>query len=86
VPWAGDNYEIWTQVAGVSHPNDRGSPRSRQEIIRRYCRDGGDLELVPEPWNRHSKKGDAIGLWVEGGPGLFGRKWLQAAGNQAHFS
>jgi hypothetical protein len=76
-PRDGDNYEIWTEVAGVSYNNNRGHPRSRQEIIRRYCRDGNELSLVPEPWNKHSRKGNAVGLWIAGGVGLLGRSRYQ---------
>jgi hypothetical protein len=75
--WDGDNYEIWTEVAGVSYNNNRGHPRSRQEIIRRYCRDGNELSLVPEPWNKHSRTGNAVGLWIRGGGGLLGRSRYQ---------
>jgi hypothetical protein len=77
MPWDGDNYEIWAEVAGVSYNNDQGHPRSRQEIIRRYCRDGYELSLVPEPWNKHSRKGNAVGLWIAGGVGLLGRSRYQ---------
>lgn len=40
---------FYTKVVGVTFNNDDGS--GRQEIIRRYCKPGGDLIMAAEPNN-----------------------------------
>jgi hypothetical protein len=52
--------EFFTTVAGVSHHNRDGA--SRQEIIRKYCYVGQELELIREPDNPHDPH--AVGLWI----------------------
>lgn len=51
---------IRTKVSGVTFANPDGT--DRQEIIRRYCRAGGELLLRPEPDNEHDDL--AISVWV----------------------
>jgi hypothetical protein len=64
--------EFFTQVHGINHKNDDGS--SRQEIIRR-CREGEEVQLVPEPTNRYDANavkicrlnGEQLGYWQADG-------------------
>ena len=49
-----------TKVYGVSFLNEDGS--SRQEYIRKYCRRGQKLLLLPEPENEHDP--NAVGVWL----------------------
>src|SRR5271157_3920989 len=53
---------IRTKIHGVTFPNSDGV--SRQKLIRKYCRAGKSLEIIPEPKNRHDR--NALGLWVKG--------------------
>lgn len=52
---------INTKVVGVTHRNLDQS--SRQAIIRKLCRPGMRLALIPEPDNPYSKW--AIGVWLD---------------------
>jgi hypothetical protein len=64
---ASDNV-FFAKVHGVSFKNDDGS--SRQKIISR-CKVGEELEIIPEPTNRHDhgamkvcrKNGEQLGYW-----------------------
>ena len=56
---------FYSKVVGVTYRNFNGT--SRQKIIRKYCRAGTPLELIPEPENPHSENGTAIGIWVRTG-------------------
>jgi HIRAN domain len=76
MPWDGDVFEIWTEVAGVTFANNDGS--SRQEIIRKYCREGSDLGFAPEPNNRFDRH--AISVWVPGRKKWFRRRPLLQVG------
>jgi hypothetical protein len=58
---------IRTKVVGVT--KDNGDGVNRQDIIRKYCRGGMDIQLVAEPDNRYD--GNAIGVWVA--TGLFSK-------------
>jgi hypothetical protein len=68
---ASDNV-FFAKVHGVSFKNDDGS--SRQEIISR-CKVGEELDIIPEPTNRHDrgamkvcrKNGEQLGYWHAGG-------------------
>jgi hypothetical protein len=68
---ASDNV-FFAKVHGVSFKNDDGS--SRQKIISR-CNVGEELEIIPEPTNRHDhgamkvcrKNGEQLGYWHAGG-------------------
>lgn len=42
---------IPTYVAGVTFKNDNGT--SRQAIIKKYCNIGDEVNLIPEPTNKH---------------------------------
>jgi hypothetical protein len=64
-------FEIWTEVAGVVYDNDHGSPRSRQEIIRRFCDEGSKVSLRLEPDNEVGP--NAIGLWILGPKNFWGK-------------
>ena len=57
---------IHSKVSGVSYNNEDGS--SRQEYIRKYCRNGKRLTLIPEPKNEYDT--NAIGVWVQAGEKL----------------
>jgi HIRAN domain len=68
---ASDNV-FFAKVHGVSYKNDDGS--SRQKIISR-CKVGEELDIIPEPTNRHDpgamkvcrKNGEQLGYWHAGG-------------------
>jgi hypothetical protein len=68
---ASDNV-FFAKVHGVSYKNDDGS--SRQKIISR-CKVGEELDIIPEPTNRHDpgamqvcrKTGEQLGYWHAGG-------------------
>src|SRR5262249_7777852 len=49
------------------HSNRHGALKSRQTIIRKFCRDGEPLQIRIEPDNPYSK--NALGVWVQA-PGL----------------
>jgi hypothetical protein len=67
---ASDNV-FFAKVHGVSFKNDDGS--SRQKIISR-CKVGEELDIIPEPTNRHDrgtmkvcrKNGEQLGYWHAG--------------------
>ena len=59
-----DRAELWTTVAGVTF-------ESRQAVIRKFCKDGSDLYIRPEPNNPHSR--NALGIWVQAPGGLFSK-------------
>ena len=68
---ASDNV-FFAKVHGVSFKNDDGS--SRQKIISQ-CKVGEELDIIPEPTNRHDpgamkvcrKNGEQLGYWHAGG-------------------
>ena len=68
---ASDNV-FFAKVHGVSYKHDDGS--SRQKIISR-CKVGEELDIIPEPTNRHDpgamkvcrKNGEQLGYWHAGG-------------------
>ena len=51
-----------SKIAGVTYTNIDGS--SRQDIIRRYCRVGQELIMMPDISNPVDK--NALGLWIQG--------------------
>src|SRR5262245_18076837 len=66
-PNAPEPIEIRTKVVGVSFSNRHGALKSRQTIIRKFCRDGEPLQIRVEPDNPYSK--NAMSVWVQA-PGL----------------
>jgi hypothetical protein len=61
------NYTIHSKIAGVSFNNDDGS--SRQQIIRKFCKEGDQLTLKREPNNPYGR-GNAIAVHLPTGPQL----------------
>ena len=57
--------KIKTKVAGVTF-------EGRQKIIKKHVRAGKSLQLIREPNNPHSRKGNATGIWIVAKKGLFG--------------
>ena len=57
--------KIYSKVAGVTFPNRDGT--DRQFFIREHCREGVELELIPEADNPYCK--DALGVWAPRGIG-----------------
>ncbi len=63
--------QFFAQVHGINHKNGDGS--SRQKIIA-DCREGEELDLIPEPTNRYDpeavticrKNGEQLGYWQAG--------------------
>ncbi len=53
-----------TKVVGVTFRNEDGS--DRQDIIRRYCREGDELALSSEPENPHADHAVAV-YWTKRG-------------------
>jgi hypothetical protein len=53
--------EWHAKVVGVSFKNADGS--DRQQLIRRFCREGSEVQLRAEPDNAHDT--NAHGVWVE---------------------
>lgn len=54
-------------VAGVTH-------EGRQRVIKKHCREGDEVELEPEPENRHSDH--AVAVWVRKRAWIF-RGWAK---------
>ncbi len=67
--------ELYGRVAGVTFSNEHGSIKSRQKIIRNFCRDGSRLDVRPEPDNPHSA--NALGLWVEDRGVFWSKGWYK---------
>jgi hypothetical protein len=51
-------FSFRSKVAGVTYPNADGS--SRQEYIKKYCRPGYHLYLMPEPENQADRNATAV--------------------------
>jgi len=52
-------YEIWTEVAGVSY-------EGRRSVIQRYCEDGSPLHIAHEPENPHDRNAMKVGVLRKG--------------------
>jgi len=67
--------EMHCSVAGVTFRNKHGSIKSRQKIIRNFCRDGSRLDVRAEPDNPHSA--NALGLWIEDRGIFWSKGWYK---------
>jgi len=67
----GAGRQFFAQIHGINHKNADGS--SRQKMITN-CREGEELNLIPEPTNRYDpqavmicrKNGEQLGYWQAG--------------------
>jgi hypothetical protein len=69
-------YTFYSKVRGVNHQNEDG--KNRQDIIKALVKKGMELKMIPEPNNPVDT--GALGLYVEGKLGMFGKNKLYRIG------